>query len=63
MIEAADAKLESLPLYSPDLNPIKLILSKAKQLLRSLAWRKRTAVWNAVQLALEQVTAIDSTKC
>lgn len=38
-IESAGAKLIYLPPYSPDLNPIELLLAKLKQLLRSAAER------------------------
>src|ERR1700733_2954527 len=37
LIEAAGATLLFLPPYSPDLNPIEMIFSKIKQLLRSMA--------------------------
>jgi transposase len=37
LIEAAGATLLFLPPYSPDLNPIEMIFSKIKQLLRSTA--------------------------
>src|SRR5207249_11250761 len=36
LIESAGAQLLFLPPYSPDLNPIELVFSKVKQLLRSL---------------------------
>jgi transposase len=41
LIESAGAQLLFLPPYSPDLDPIELVFSKVKQLLRSLACRTR----------------------
>jgi len=63
LIEDAGAILLFLPPYSPDLNPIELIFSKIKQLLRSMACRTREALWNAMQSVLDQVTASDATHC
>ena len=42
LIESAKAQLLYLPAYSPDLNPIEKIFSKAKQLLRGLCCRAQT---------------------
>ena len=39
LIESASAKLLYLPPYSPDFNPIEMIWSKVKRLLRSMAAR------------------------
>ena len=36
LIEATQAELRYLPPYSPDLNPIEMVFSKIKQLLRTL---------------------------
>lgn len=63
LIEGAGAQLLFLPPYSPDLNPIEMIFSKIKQLLRSLACRTREALWNAMQSVLDQVTATDAANC
>jgi len=63
LIEAAGATLEYLPPYSPDFNPIEMIFSKVKQLLRSLACRTREALWNAMQSVLDQITASDASNC
>lgn len=62
-IEAAGAELRFLPPYSPDFNPIEMIFSKVKQLLRSLACRTRDALWSAMQSVLDQVTPIDAANC
>lgn len=45
-IESAEAKLVYLPPYSPDLNPIELVFSKLKWLLRSAAERTVDALWS-----------------
>ena len=63
LIEAAGARAVFLPPYSPDLNPIEMVFSKVKQLLRTLACRTREALWNAMQSVLDQVTQSDATNC
>jgi transposase len=63
LIENAGATLLFLPPYSPDLNPIEMIFSKIKQLLRSMACRTREALWNAMQSVLNKVTASDAINC
>jgi transposase len=62
-IQDAGATLLFLPPYSPDLNPIEMIFSKIKQLLRSMACRTRAALWNAMQSVLDKVTATDAANC
>jgi transposase len=63
LIEAAGATLEYLPPYSPDFNPIEMVFSKIKQLLRSLACRSRQALWTLMQGVLDQVSASDAANC
>ena len=63
LIEAAGAELLYLPPYSPDLNPIEMIFSKIKQLLRSLAARTQSALWESVQNVLDKVTPADAIHC
>ena len=63
LIESAGARLVFLPPYSPDLNPIELVFSKVKQLLRSLAYRTRERLWGTMQSVLDQVTASDAVNC
>lgn len=63
LIEAAGATLLFLPPYSPDLNPIEMVFSKIKQLLRSMACRTRQALWDAMQSVLNQVSASDAANC
>jgi len=63
LIESAGAQLVFLPPYSPDLNPIEMVFAKIKQSLRSLSCRTRQALWSAMQLVLDQVTASDATSC
>ena len=63
LIESAGARLLFLPPYSPDLNPIELVFSKVKQLLRSLACRTREALWQTMQSVLDQISAADATHC
>ena len=63
LIEAAGAELLFLPPYSPDLNPIEMIFSKVKQMLRTLACRTRQALWSAMQSVLDRVTHSDAINC
>jgi transposase len=63
LIESAGAQLLFLPPYSPDLNPIEMVFSKIKQLLRSLACRTREALWTAMQSVLDQISASDAANC
>jgi transposase len=63
MIESRGARLEFLPPYSPDLNPIEMVFSKIKQLLRSRACRTRDALWKAMQSVLDRVTPTDAANC
>ena len=63
LIEQAGAELVFLPPYSPDYNPIEMVFSKVKQLLRSLACRTRHALWQAMQSVLDQVTPSDAKNC
>lgn len=63
LIEQAGAELMFLPPYSPDLNPIEMIFSKVKRLLRSLACRTREALWTAMQSMLDKVTTTDAINC
>ena len=63
MIESAGAELEFLPPYSPDLNPIEMVFSKIKQLLRSLACRTKKTLWDAMQSVLDTVTPSDAQNC
>jgi transposase len=63
LIETAGATLLFLPPYSPDFNPIEMIFSKIKQLLRSMACRTREVLWNAMQSVLDRVSASDAAHC
>ena len=63
LIEAAGARLEFLPPYSPDLNPIEMVFAKIKQGLRSLACRTRAALWDSIQPVLDAVTPADAANC
>jgi transposase len=58
-IEAVGARVEPLPAYSPDLNPIEEMFSKTKNYLRSVAARTTEAVMEAMGQALELVTQSD----
>ena len=53
-IEAAGAKVVYLPPYSPDLNPIELVFSKLKWLLRSASPRTIESLWEFLGKSLDQ---------
>jgi transposase len=55
-IEASGAALLFLPPYSPDLNPIELMFSKLKALLRKAAERAVDALWNRIGELLDHFT-------
>jgi transposase len=56
MIAAAGAELVFLPPYSPDLNPIEMVWSKVKSVLRSLAARTFEALEEAIVVALRSIS-------
>jgi transposase len=59
MIESAGAKLWYLPPYSPDLNPIEMMWSKVKAILRSIKARTDEHLLDAIAKALDQITSKD----
>lgn len=63
LIEAAGATVMYLPPYSPDLNPIEMIWSKVKRLLRSFAARTIDALHEAFGRAFAAVTTSDIAGC
>lgn len=63
LIESRGARLEFLPPYSPDLNPIEMVFAKIKQKLRSLACRTVDALWSSMQSVLDTVSPSDAANC
>jgi transposase len=63
LIEAAGATVLYLPPYSPDFNPIEMIWSKVKRLLRSFAARTIDALHDAFGRAFADVTPTDILGC
>lgn len=59
-IEARGARLEYLPPYSPDLNPIEKCWSKIKTYLRKAKARTREALEAALKAALLTITEADA---
>jgi transposase len=53
-IEDAGARLIYLPPYSPDLNPIEMMFSKLKSLLRKAKERTMRAVWDRIGTSLSE---------
>ena len=60
LIEKVGAEVRLLPAYSPDLNPIELIWSKVKSLLRNAQARTRPDLLAAISSALASVTSQDA---
>jgi transposase len=60
MIEAMGCELWLLPPYSPDLNPIEMMWSKVKQLIRGAEPRTFETLIQAVFGAMDAVTAADA---
>jgi transposase len=58
-IEAVGARVEPLPVYSPDLSPIEEMFSKVKEGLRSIAARSIDGVMDAMGQMLNKVTQND----
>lgn len=63
LIESKGATLLYLPPYSPDFNPIEMIWSKVKRLLRSAAARTVEALHAAFGQAMDAVTSSDILGC
>jgi len=59
-IEKAGAEVLYLPPYSPDLNPIEMLFSKLKALLRKAAKRSVEALWEQIGALLN---AVSPTEC
>ena len=59
-IEAVGARLQYLPPYSPDLNPIELAFAKLKHLLRSSGQRTVDGLWHFLGQAID---AFDPIEC
>lgn len=60
IIESAGAQVVFLPPYSPDLNPIEMMWSKVKSILRRLEARDPESLVEAIGLALSKVTPKDA---
>jgi transposase len=58
-IKATGARVEPLPVYSPDLTPIEEMFSKTKSYLRTVAARTTDTVIKAMGEALDRVTPSD----
>jgi len=58
-IEACGAKVLYLPAYSPDFNPVELLWSKVKAILRREKARTFEALEKALKLALDSVSVND----
>ena len=58
-IEACGAKVLYLPAYSPDFNPVELLWSKVKAILRREKARTFEALEKALKVALDAVSVND----
>ena len=60
LVESAGAKVLRLPPYSPDFNPIEMAISKIKSVLRKLARRTVDSLLQAIDEAVDSITAEDA---
>jgi transposase len=60
LIATARATVRFLPAYSPDLNPIEMMWSKVKSLLRTSEARSNEELQRAIAAALQRVSAQDA---
>ena len=60
LIESTGARLEYLPPYSPDLNPIEKMWSKLKAILRKLKCRSEEKLFEGIREAFSQVSKSDA---
>ena len=60
LIESVGARVEFLPAYSPDLNPIELMWSKVKSILQKLEARNPKDLVKAIGTALNKVKDSDA---
>jgi transposase len=60
LIAQAGATVRFLPAYSPDLNPIEMMWSKVKALLRAAEARTADELQHAITQALQRVTPQDA---
>jgi transposase len=58
-LEAAGARVEPLPVSSPDLTPIEEMFSRVKEYLRSVGKRTTRTVLSALGQALRRITPGD----
>jgi transposase len=59
LIEATGARVEYLPAYSPDFDPLEEGIAKLKTILRTLKARTQCTLSTALKYALAQVTTED----
>jgi transposase len=59
LIKEVGARVEMLPAYSPDLNPIEECIWKIKENLRSEKARTKRKLYNALKRAIELITEKD----
>ena len=59
LIEERGCWMIHTPPYSPDFNPIEMLFSKIKALVRGGRWRDLKSLWKAIGEALDAVTAQD----
>lgn len=62
-ITAAGARLIYLPPYSPDLNPIELVFSKFKWLLKTASARTVESLWSLCGDLIDRFTEVECRNC
>jgi len=59
IVESSGARVLLLPPYSPDFNPIELMWSKLKEIIRGFAPKTIRAFYKALTVALSRITSSD----
>ena len=59
LFQDAGMELRYLPPYSPDLNPIEMVWSKVKSIIRGVKPRSEEALWHSTAIALSAITRTD----
>jgi transposase len=63
LIAGVGAELVYLPPYSPDLNPIEMVWSKVKSVLRTIGARTFDELEEAIVVALSAISPTDAANC
>ncbi len=63
LIEADGVELRFLPPCNSDANPIEMVFSESKHLLRALACDTGETLWRSIRLVVDAITPSDAANC